>query len=160
MNRPPLKWAWRICIGFAALCICVIALWPWYRFHINVTQSLPGHLYLVEVGRKPTVGDIVAFTWDGGYGYPKGATFLKHVFGLPGQSVDVRDRSIYIDRKPVAQALERSVRGTPMKPLTPGPIPAQRVFAATNSPGGFDSRYEVFGLVAFDSIVGVAYEIF
>jgi conjugal transfer pilin signal peptidase TrbI len=160
MKRPPLKWAWRICLAFAGLCAIVFAIWPWYRFHINVTKSLPGHLYLVEVGRKPSIGDIVAFTWDGGFGYPKGSTFLKHVYGLPGQSVEVHDRSIYIEKKLVARALERSHRGTPMKTVTPGPIPNQRVFAATPSPGGFDSRYEVFGLVSFDSIVGVAHEIF
>ena len=52
-----------------------------FEFAVNVSQSLPGALYLIEKGDLPKRGEYVAFTYQSDFLYPQGTRFLKRVMG-------------------------------------------------------------------------------
>ena len=62
-----------------------------YKIAINVTDSLPGHVYLVSKGELPKKNnDPVAFVWvdhEKKTPFPSGVTFVKLAAGLPGDVV-------------------------------------------------------------------------
>lgn len=132
-----------------------------YRIALNMSNSLPESAYLVVIGAQPTkVGDFVAFEWQRDRFYRRDWTFVKRVAGMPGQSVTVRQRMVFIDDKPVGYAKPVSSHGEPLEPIEPGVIPPGYVYAAASHPDSLDSRYSVTGLIKLSRIVGRAYAIF
>jgi hypothetical protein len=57
-----------------------------YLLALNLTESLPGTLFLVEKDVMPARGELVAFRWEANWPYPRGSLFLKRLIGLPGSS--------------------------------------------------------------------------
>lgn len=132
-----------------------------YRIALNMSDSLPGSMYLVILHSKPgAVGDYVAFEWQRHQFYRRNWVFIKRVAGLPGQAVAVRQRAVFIDGMPVGYAKPFSSRGVPLEPIEPGVIPHGYLYAAAPHPDSLDSRYRVTGLIQGKRIVGKAYALF
>jgi conjugal transfer pilin signal peptidase TrbI len=147
------------CYGLAA------AVFVWtsahFRIAINLSDSLPQSLYLVDLDVKPTrVGEFVAFKWRRHQFYRPEWIFVKRVAGVPGQAITVTNRSVFIDGKRVGYAKPNSRQGVPLAPISPGVIPAGYVYAEAPHPDSLDSRYQVTGLIESARIIGTAYAIF
>ena len=108
-------------------------------------------------------GDIVVFNPPDDWAQEDGTPFIKRVIGLPGDTVDIRDGSVFINDTKIKEAyLFAAKPGDPTQPtLVPGDehrwvIPAGELFLMgdhrTNSA---DSR--AFGPVTVDHIIGRAW---
>ena len=112
--------------------------------------------------RDPQRGDIVVFEFPEDRGQPfwKRRDFIKRVIGLPGDTVEIRDKQLFVNGQPhvVAEAVFKD--GT----LTAGSrdnLPAVKVpdghyfMMGDNRDRSYDSRF--WGFVANDEIKGLAF---
>ena len=148
------------CISVLILALAALCLSPWLTYTVNLTQSLPGRLYVIHKGASVTRGDLVAYAWPGGATYPAGTLFIKRVMGLPGDRVERIGSQIGVNNHVIGQAKPRSRAGVPLTPVESHTVLPHRVFVATPHPDSLDSRYALSGDIAAQSILGRAYEIF
>ncbi|MCV9914943.1 signal peptidase I [Burkholderia pseudomallei] len=133
---------------------------PWFDYSVNLTNSLPGTLYVTHIGEPVKRGDLVAFRWHGGATYPRGVTFIKRVAGTPGDVVSVRAGVYYVNDTEIGRAKSVTLAGVPLTPAAPGVIPRGHYFVATPNPNSLDSRYALTGNIPQRDVIGRAYEIF
>ena len=148
------------CVGIAAVAAWVAFAGYGYRFSENLTDSLNGHIYVYKNGEPWKKGDLVAYRWHGGYGYPAGATFIKVVVGVPGDVVKRDNRTFSIEDKYIGVAKVRAKSGEPLEAAAAGVIREGEYFLATPNPDSFDSRYAANGNIKHMHIIGRAHEIF
>jgi len=106
--------------------------------------------------RAPARGDLIAFR------YPKNPamTYLKRVIGLPGERIEVRGKTVYVDGcrldEPYAHYLSNSDGDLDgMSPWGPEKVPAGHVFVLGDSRDrSLDSRF--FGWVPIADLLGEA----
>lgn len=149
---------------FLAVVVCLLVFNQHYAFALNLSYSLPHHLYLIkkDVNKLSDLkqGDYVAFAWQGGF-YPIGTQVIKEVAGLPGNHVTKTDRTFFIDGKEVGTAKEYSLDGMKLA-INPfeGKIPQRYMWVKTKHKDSLDSRYELSGLIHAGQIIGKAVPIF
>ena len=131
-----------------------------YLVALNLTESLPGTLFLVEKDVMPKRGDLVAFRWEGSWPYPRGSIFVKCLIGLPGAVISAEGRDFFVDGKPVGRAKETARTGEPLDTGPLGTIPDGRYYVAGSHPDSLDSRYRLTGWVAQRQIIGKAVRVF
>lgn len=145
------------------LLACAVILWdvnPWFVCTVNMTHSLPGHLYVTHVGAPVTRGDTVAFRWHGGASYPRGLIFIKHVMGIAGDRVSIRNGVVYVNDTLIGRPRTHTSGGIPLEPAHPGVIASGTWFVATPHPNSLDSRYALTGNIPQHDLIGKTYEIF
>ncbi len=156
LTRHLLRW------GLAYLLLAAAGLWfgAYYRFGLNVTESLPYRLFLIHKGELPARGQYMAFRWRGGGTYPAGATFVKVVAGMPGDVVSRVDRDFFVNGQAVGHAKSISRQGSQLEPGPTGTLPAGAYYVRTPHPDSLDSRYALTGWVSQTQLIGRAYAIF
>jgi conjugal transfer pilin signal peptidase TrbI len=87
----------------------IAAFGRWFALTLNVSDSLPGTVFLVQKGTKPDNGQLAAFRYAGGGPYERGALFLKQMLGVPGSLVIGMDissgyRDYFVDGQYPGQA--------------------------------------------------------
>ncbi|MEZ7197253.1 signal peptidase I [Pseudodesulfovibrio karagichevae] len=108
---------------------------------------------LMKTG-DPERGDIVVFK------FPEDETkdFIKRVIGLPGETLEVRDKVVYINGRPLEEPYARHTKSDtlPVRDnFGPVVIPPDRYFVmGDNREGSYDSRW--WGPVKRSKIVGKA----
>lgn len=147
-------------VGVASVSAWVAFAVYGYRFSENLTTSLKGHIYVYKVGEPFKKGDLVAYRWHGGMEYPRGATFIKIVAGVPGDEVVRNDRSFSVAGKYIGEAKPKAKSGVVLEAAPGGIIPEGEYFLMTPSVDSLDSRYAVSGNIKQLQIVGKAHEIF
>ena len=143
----------------------IAAFGRWFALTLNVSDSLPGTVFLVQKGTTPDKGQLAAFRYAGGGPYERGALFLKQMLGVPGSLVIGMDigsgyRDYFVDGQCAGRAKPRAKTGMPLDPGPSGVIPAGRYYMAAPNPDSLDSRYDLVGWVAEEQIVGRAFRIF
>lgn len=131
-----------------------------YLIAFNLTESLPGTLFLIERDTLPDRGELVAFRWQANWPYRKGSFFVKRLIGVPGSVVSANGRDFFVDGRPVGRAKERAKTGEFLEIGSVGTIPEAHYYVAGEHPDSLDSRYQLTGWVARQQIVGTAYRIF
>jgi conjugal transfer pilin signal peptidase TrbI len=132
-----------------------------FEFAINVSNSLPGTLYLIRKGELPTKGQYIAFTYQNDFIYPKGAHLLKRVAGVSGDMITSATHKYYVNGKYVGEARTVTSQGLPIQESElNGVIPAGYYYAQADHPRSFDSRYAAIGLVSSSYVLGRAYKVF
>lgn len=135
-----------------------------YKLAINVTESLPGHVYLIIKGEPPTQRDEpVAFRWhdpERKTQYPDGVTFLKLAGGLPGDVVVNNAGQIEVNHWKLTPKKFSSYGKQLESTRFSGIIPPDSYFVVGEHPGSLDSRYQLVRLVEHQDIIGRAYELF
>jgi conjugal transfer pilin signal peptidase TrbI len=131
-----------------------------YLLAWNLTESLPGTLFLVEKDVMPARGELMAFRWENSWPYPRGSLFLKRLIGLPGSLVIATGRAFFVDGAPVGRAKEHATTGERLEPGPVGIIPDGRYYVAGSHPDSLDSRYRLTGWVSRQQIVGKALRVF
>jgi signal peptidase I len=129
------------------------------RLEIPLTQTSLGQLPGL---REPRAGDVVVFIWP----KDRSKDFIKRVIAVEGQTVEVRDRQVYIDGKPwddphatwVAQ--QRGVgTGGAGDDYPATTVPKDHVFVmGDNRDQSYDSRF--WGFVPIADIKGQALVIY
>lgn len=151
---------WCLCGGFCAIATGIAASSAYFTYTINVTESLPGTLYVVHKGAAIHRGDLVAFRWHGGGGYPAGLMFIKEATGIAGDVVTRDGARFQVNGTLVGIAKATSRKGALLVPAEPGVVPPGQVFVTTPSPDSLDSRYRLTGNIGQQRILGRAYAIF
>lgn len=152
--------------GGVAACLLawalVYALTP-YRLWFNaVSDSLPGLVYLVELGTLPAQhGDAIAFRPPPNRFYPPGLKFTKLAMGLPGDVIsrDANHHHVFVNGALLGQLRQTSSLGE----LLPGPIgvvPPDHYWVWTPHPLSLDSRYADIGYIPRDRVLGRAVRLF
>ena len=131
-----------------------------YRVGINVTESLPARFFLIHRGEQAGRGDYVAFRWNGGGAYPAGATFIKQIAGVPGDSVTRVDLDYFVNCYPVGRAKPTSRQGQTLEPGPTGTLPRGAYYVRAPHPDSLDSRYGLTGWVTQAQIIGRAHVLF
>lgn len=121
---------------------------------IASSPSLPWKVYLVLKGSSWKKGDIVTIKGHSSV-YIEGAPLLtKRVVGSEGDRIDQQGAGIYVEKRLIGLLLPHNSKGQPLYAIAFHRIPAGYVFVAGDDPRSFDSRYEEFGLVKVEHIVG------
>ncbi len=147
------------------LLVGVAAFGRWFALTLNVSDSLPGTVFLVQKGTKPDKGQLAAFRYAGSGPYERGALFLKQMLGVPGSLVIGMDigsgyRDYFVDGQYAGRAKPRSKTGILLDHGPSGVIPAGHYYMAAPNPDSLDSRYALVGWVSEDQIVGRAFRIY
>lgn len=105
--------------------------------------------------RQPKRGDVVVFI----YPEDKSKDFIKRLVGLPGDVVEIKGGSIYINEKPATEAIFNQIyyynRGQLSLPTDRMVVPKDSYFVlGDNSVTSKDSRY--WGFVPKDNLLGEA----
>jgi signal peptidase I len=120
------------------------------RLEIPLTQLSLGQLPGI---RRPRPGDVVVFVW------PKDRTkdFIKRVVAVEGQTLEIRDKQVYLDGKPWddPHATYSASRGAPSDSMGAITVPPGTVFVmGDNRDQSYDSRF--WGPVPIADIKGQA----
>jgi signal peptidase I len=130
------------------------------RLEIPLTQISLGQLPGI---RRPVAGDVVVFIWP----KDRSKDFIKRVVATEGQTVEVRDRQVFIDGKPwddphatwVAQPRRTAGAGGAGDNYGPYAVPKDHVFVmGDNRDQSYDSRF--WGPVPIADIKGRALVIY
>jgi len=100
--------------------------------------------------RPPQRGEIIVFS------FPKDPRrkFIKRVIGVPGDTVEIRNRTLIINGVPIE---EEYIRGPMYQPYGPITVPEGTVWVlGDNRNNSEDSRFPDVGPVPYDLIVGRA----
>jgi len=109
--------------------------------------------------RGPKRGDVVVFV----YPEDKKKDFIKRLVGLPGETIEIKDGSIYVNDKPAEESIFKQIyyynRGDFAAEGQKITVPKDSYFVlGDNSASSKDSRY--WGFVPKDNLLGQAMVIY
>lgn len=133
-----------------------------YRLAVNVTESLPGHLYLIKQDAASSYarGTLIAFRWAGDKPIPQGTTVVKEIAGITGDTISHREHQIFINNQTISRLKTHSQSGEPLEPGPTGVISQNHYYVHAPHPDSLDSRYAKCGLIHASQIIGEAIELF
>ena len=127
------------------------------------TESLPERWFFVRVAPPEDIryGDYLAFRWTGP-GLPAGATLIKRVAGLPGDTVtrvpgQDGTHDFYVNALHAGLAKARSRLGDRLAPGPAGIIPPGHYYVMGTHPDSLDSRYALAGWIPAERLIGRAH---
>lgn len=132
-----------------------------YQIGVNVTNSLPGTLFLIEKDNLDLKqGDLVSFRNKNTILYPN-KTLLKIVTGKQGDkiTIDSKSRSYGVNKYQFfAKEFSRTGKKLEVFKFKKNTIPDNKYFVTTPAKDSYDSRY--FGFIDKSQIIGKAWAIF
>jgi conjugal transfer pilin signal peptidase TrbI len=129
----------------------------YYYLRLNLTDSLPGTLYLIDRHKRPTgYDDLIAFRPPNNPIYGKKFVFVKKIGGMGGDNVNVTGRTVKVNDQLSLIAKEKAKTGRPLNVGPRGVIPKNTYFVYTDHMDSYDSRYDEIGWVKDEQIVGTA----
>ncbi len=161
--RKPLIKPFTLVFIFASLAMTATAyaVSPWYVLMVNRSNSLPGTLFLLDRTMAPGCGDTTVFDMPSSARFYPGSRMIKKILGCAGDVISVSDRMVFINQREVAVAMERTTNQKyELHPITPGLLPANKVYLAATHKRSYDSRYESFGLRDTSELLGTAKKLF
>jgi signal peptidase I len=114
-------------------------------------------------GEVPDRGVVSGFLhWLGegiGFAQPENEDFIKRVIGLPGDTIEIHNHTVFIDGKPLAEPYLTKAARRSMSDYPPETVPPGELFVMGDNRGNSaDSRFGL-GTVPFDKVIGKAFVI-
>jgi len=114
-------------------------------------------------GAPPDRGPVGGFLhWLGegiGVAQPEDEDFIKRVIGLPGETLEIRDQTVFVDGAPLDEPYLTTQAETCNREFGPVTVPDEALFVmGDNRCNSADSRYGL-GFVPVDKVVGHAFVI-
>lgn len=170
LGRDVLRRWWLYGLFLAIWCLALLRLFvlhvPVLPVMFNWTPSLPYSVVYVDYWHAPAQrGDLVVYRFTGEAGrrdYPglRDQAFFKRVAGVPGDSVTVVGRDVYVNGVAVGRAKTHAFDRRPLEPIAPIVIPPGHLYVQGTNPDSFDSRYRSSGLVAVRDVRATVHPIF
>lgn len=130
----------------------------YYVIGINMTDSLPGKVYLITKGKLPESKDeYISFKAPGNKVHEQ--PFIKLVGGIEGDIVTEEFRKFYINGKFIGYAKKHSKTGEKVELGFTGSIPKGCYFVYSNHKDSYDSKYKDIGLVCGADVIGAVHPI-
>ncbi len=130
------------------------------KFVYGVTLPFSDERYLSM--REPKTGDVIVFEFpeDHDKSYFKRRDFIKRVIGVPGDTVAIRDKQVYLNGKPfrIDQQVYKESNTTqgPRDNMRTITVPPNKYFVmGDNRDRSFDSRF--WGFVDKTAVKGLAF---
>lgn len=139
----------------------------------------PGDRVLVnKVLYEPTRGDVIVFSdpKDGqgpdrgvvggflhwlsegiGFARPEHEDFIKRVIGLPGETLEIRSQTVYVNGRPLREPYLTRAARTSMTDFGPVEIPADALFVMGDNRGHSNDSRASLGFVPVDKVIGRAF---
>lgn len=139
---------------------------PYMPLLFNWTASVPYTVALLQVGQRQPLarGDFIVYRFDGAAqtAYPglRAQPFFKRIAGVPGDSVTIVGRQVFVNGCPVGFAKSFTFDRRPLEPIAPTLIPPGHYYVQGTHPDSFDSRYRASGLVRADQVIGKVLPLF
>ena len=125
----------QYCFILLGLGLALMLFTSRYQLAINVTDSLPGSIFLIDKKDKVVSrGRYVAFAWKGAAPVPDGVTVIKRVTGIEEDQVTVINRTVFINGQKVGVAKTHSRSGEPLTATSDTVIPYGYFYASTDLP--------------------------
>jgi conjugal transfer pilin signal peptidase TrbI len=135
----------KIIALYSLFIILMVSLVCFTEIQINRSPSLSHSVFLVVKGMGVNKGDLVSIKGHQTK-YFKDLNFTKRIVGIKGETV------------PCGATLKSKTKhGKPLTELCTHVIPDGFVYVKADHPDSFDSRYQEFGLVKTDHIMGRAF---
>ncbi|MEE9451941.1 MAG: signal peptidase I, partial [Gammaproteobacteria bacterium] len=142
-------------LGLAGACVALLMLAARFiSIGINVTDSLPGKIFVIVKHSHVNKGDIIAFYPPDSHLHQAQDMLIKQIVGIPGDAVWQQDSVYFINDEQVGFAFETTRKGLKLEPGPKGTIPEAHYFVATSHPYSFDSRYQEIGWINHNQIIG------
>jgi len=142
-------------LGLSGLCVALLVLVARFiSIGINVTDSLPGTLFVIIKHSPIDKGDTIAFHPPDSRLHHARDVLIKQIVGIPGDEVWQQDSVYFVNDVQVGLAFGGTRKGVTLNPGPEGEIPDHYYFVSTNHPYSFDSRYREIGWVGHDQIIG------
>ncbi len=120
---------------------------------INHTDSLPHLAFIIDRRQAPDIGDLVYFAPPENRFYGT-LPFVKRVVAGPGDTITIRDKSLFVNGEPLCRLLDVARDGSPLHPGPTGLIPDDHYFLYSTHERSYDSRYKDIGWVPANRIIG------
>jgi signal peptidase I len=106
------------------------------------------------------VGGLVHWLGEGiGVAQPENEDFIKRVIGLPGETLEIHDHTVYIDGRPLAEPYLTDAARRANGDFGPIQVPQGKLFVMGDNRGNsLDSRFGL-GFVPIDKVIGRAFVI-
>ncbi|HEU4355754.1 MAG TPA: signal peptidase I [Actinomycetota bacterium] len=107
---------------------------------------------------RGVVGGFLHWLGEGiGVAQPEKEDYIKRAIGLPGETVEIRDRTVFVDGDPVQEPYLTAEAKTCNRDFGPVTVPERSLFVmGDNRCNSADSRYGL-GFVRTDEVVGRAF---
>ena len=123
-----------------------------YGYHVPFTEGR------ILAMREPARGDIVVFDPP----FESSNAFIKRVIAVPGETVEIRRKTVYVDGRPLQENYTRFAEGSRedtfhsrRDSLPPLKVPHGKLFVmGDNRDRSYDSRF--WGFVDVDDVIGKA----
>lgn len=148
-------WGWIISIAIAVVVALIIRSFVFEPIMVKESSMLPtlhedqsmGVEKVSRYSSLPSRGDIVIVTEP-----DNGETLVKRVVGLPGDTLEVKNSTLYVNGQPQSEPYVSKTPYNDMKPVT---VPVNSIFVmGDNRVVSKDSRF--FGAVNRNAIIGHA----
>lgn len=127
-----------------------------YKIGVNKTNSLAHWGYVIDRTNDDVQrGALIEFVVPDNEYYPRGASFVKRVTGVPGDIVERRENRVFVNGEYVGLAKSHDQKGKPVEAGPVGEIPAGHMFVTGDHKDSLDSRYAVIGFIPARRILGV-----
>jgi signal peptidase I len=139
------------------------------RVLVNKLAYLGGHVGRTDVivfadpngAPAPDRGPLSGFLrWLGeglGVARPANEDYIKRVVGLPGETIEIRDRTVFVDGRPLAEPYLTEEARACNRDFGPVTVPPDSLFVlGDNRCNSADSRFGL-GFVPVDAVVGRAF---
>ncbi|MBD5560277.1 MAG: signal peptidase I [Clostridia bacterium] len=148
-------WGWLAAIGLAVVVALLIRAFLFEIILVEGESMMPtletderiGIEKVTRYTSLPERGDIVIVRYPDMDG-----TYVKRTIGLPGETVEVRDSTVYIDGRAL---YEDYIAEEPYADMDPVVVPEDHIFVmGDNRAHSMDSRASYIGPIAKDAILG------